>query len=296
MRVWTNNEDDARTKFQDATQKIYDEITSFNFDDNIAKYNEILTRIVRTEGEYLDPSYTWDAAAEDEKNSDYEAQDASVLIDAFKALKNEDVSLRNLLNVFYSVPALSDVKSPYGLDIDIQVLLLVARRLSNTSAIEDDNRKEIVEIFNDIPETDVEFMEKLKNSKSVNEIDSIFDIEGVKEAVARVCSVFMNKNNVIVEFVEEAMSKKPEIDSNKITDETKDAYNSVETLVEWAIDYPEYSLVGAAFEAISALLKKLMKYVTDLEDITENGYAKYLRSYLYVNHIELTVPECLAKW
>jgi hypothetical protein len=105
---------------------------------------------VRTEGEYLDPSYTWDAAAEDEKNSDYEAQDASVLIDGFKTLKNEDVSLRNLLNVFYSVPALSEVKSPYGLDIDIQVLLLVARRLSNTSAIEDDNRKEIVEIFNEI--------------------------------------------------------------------------------------------------------------------------------------------------
>ena len=296
LRLWTYNNDNVRKKFQDATQKIYDDLTALDFKDDISKYNEILTRIIRTNGQYLDPNYEWDAEKEDEKNNDYEAQDASELIEGFKNLKNEDVSLRNILDVFYSVPGFNDIKSPDGLDIDLNLLQLIAKRLINTSVIEDDKRRAIVDFFNEIPETDDEFIEKLKSSKNSSEIESVFDFDGIKEALARICSIFINQKNIIVEFVNEELSKKPEFDISGKSEYTKEAFRSNDTLIEWAIEYPEYSLIEDAFKTVTDILKKTSEYVKKVEERAENRYRKYLTSYLYVNHIELTVPECLAKW
>lgn len=267
------SDNELRTNFQKYVQNAWDKVTALTFDEKkMNAYNELLARIVKTNGQYLDPDYKYDEQQEN-NDDDKVIPSAESLIEQLTALKNETPSLRNILKVFYSADYLSDITMNVISAIpNLLTVVRVAETLADTDRIENDGLSDLFELFEKDYHTDKDFLdaaEPIIDKITVRDtsLKSIFNVADVRDMLNHVCSLFEERDDILVRRL------------NTLLDELdiKDG------------DYQD------AYQKIEEMLRKLAAYAKQLENDVLY-FNKALKEPIHPNHMEFTVPECVAKW
>ena len=267
------SDNELRANFQEFVQNAWGKVTALTFDEkNMNSYNELLARIVKTDGEYLEPDFKYDEHQE-YTGSDNPIPSAESLIEHLNALKNETPSLRNILKVFYSEDYMIDVGTiEITLIPDVTTIVRVAETLADTNRIENDGLSDLFELFEKDYHTDKDFLDAAepvidKITVGYTSLKSIFNVADVRDMLNHVCSLFEERDDILVRSL------------NTLLDELdiKDG------------DYQD------AYQKIEEMLRKLSAYAKQLENDVLY-FNKTLKEPIHPNHMEFTVPECIAKW
>jgi hypothetical protein len=267
------SDNELRTNFQKYVQNAWDKVTALTFDEkNMNAYNELLARIVKTNGQYLDPDYKYDEHQEN-NDDDKVIPSAESLIEQLNALKNETPSLRNILKVFYSADYLSDI-TLYEISAihNLLTVVRVAETLADTDRIENDSLTELFEIFEEKYNTDKEFLEVAepvidKITVGDTSLKSIFNAADIRDMLNHICSMFEEHDDILVKRM------------NVLLEDTHVKEG----------DYQE------AYQKTEEMLRKLTAYIKQLENDVLY-FNKALKESIHPNHMDFTVPECIAKW
>lgn len=276
VNQWVSDKE-TRDKFYKFVDWAWDKLTALSFDEeNMSVYNEILSRIIKTSGKYLEPDYKWDANQENSDNDKF-IPSAEDLVKQLVNLQHETLSIRDILKIYYSFDYMSVIMSWSELansqEPEIMTVVSVAETLANTNRMENDTLSDLFELFfGKDYHTDNEFLndaESVVDKITVGDtsLKSIFDVQNVRDMLNHVCSMFEEHDDILIRRMNILLD---ELDIKE--DDYQDAYQKIEEM-----------------------LRKLVEYVRQLEQNVLH-FAKALKEPIHPNHMEFTVPECIAKW
>ena len=275
VNQWVSDKE-TRDRFYKFVDWAWDKITALSFDEkNMSIYNEILSRIIKTSGKYLEPDYKLDANQENSDNDKF-IPSAEDLVKQLVGLQHETLSIRDILKIYYSFDYMSVIMSWSELansqEPEIMTVVSVAETLADTDRMENDTLSDLFELFGKDYHTDNEFLndaEPVVDKITVGDtsLKSIFDVQNVRDMLNHVCSMFEERDDILIRRMNILLD---ELDIKE--DDYQDAYQKIEEM-----------------------LRKLVEYVRQLEQDVLH-FAKALKEPIHPNHMEFTVPECIAKW
>ena len=275
VNQWVSDKE-TRDRFYKFVDWAWDKLTALSFDEkNMSIYNEILSRIIKTSGKYLEPDYKWDANQENSDNDKF-IPSAEDLVKQLVGLQHETLSIRDILKIYYSFDYMSVIMSWSELansqEPEIMTVVSVAETLADTDRMENDTLSDLFELFGKDYHTDNEFLndaEPVVDKITIGDISlkSIFDVQNVRDMLNHVCSMFEERDDILIRRMNILLD---ELDIKE--DDYQDAYQKIEEM-----------------------LRKLVEYVRQLEQDVLH-FAKALKEPIHPNHMEFTVPECIAKW
>jgi hypothetical protein len=144
-----------RDSFYDHIKSIAESLKKLEFtEDNISNYNELLDRVVRSRGRYIDVSYRM--KEEDVADEDDVTPVANEIIEKFNAIKNKDITLRDILGIYYAFPYFKDItedveanNSPFKSYKEALIVRDVLKVINDVTRIDLDETTELFKVMID---------------------------------------------------------------------------------------------------------------------------------------------------
>ena len=159
-----------RDSFYAHIKSIAESLKKLDFtDENISSYNELLDRVVRSKGRYIDVSYRM--KDEDVADEDDVTPVSNELIEKFNAIKNKDITLRDILDIYYKFPYFKKItedveanNSPFKSYKEALIVRDVLKAINDVTRIDLDETTELFRVMIDQYENDEQFLAKLESA------------------------------------------------------------------------------------------------------------------------------------
>lgn len=299
-----------RDSFYSYIKSIANSLKKLEFtDDNISSYNELLDRVVRSKGHYIDVSYRM--KQEDVVDENDVTPVANELIEKFNAIKNKDITLRDILDIYYAFPYFKKItedvqanNSPFKSYKEALIVCDVLKAINDVTRIDLDETTEMFKVMIDRYETDEQFLTKLepaiKDIKVGNiTMQNIFDVNNIKTSLQFIITNFDTDNRIVEDVLQRQLGSQNFEGIEPLKDEPE-TYQDVRSLIESALN-PEYSpnlkkIKLDAVQAIANVLKSIAEYISTLDNDVKKYYINLTEETIKANRLAIPLAEAIAKW